>query len=185
AAAGWELASTGRSSDAEPAFATDAGAVATFIGSGDVTVRIVFGKNVFPRRPLLGFSMGAGRGCAGVLSAAAGKSRAFALCRRSTKGIVMCLVVFCRHAPDFFQRCNAFARFFHAHHAQGFHPLAHSLILDDRGRGTLDDETANRLAYRQRLDERCPPEITALLAPVAARAVMKHGSLAFLEAELF
>src|SRR5437899_928374 len=172
----------GRSAGAEAAFDAGAVAVAACKGSGGVKVRIVFGKTVLLKRSLLGFSMGAGGGCGGVLSAAAGKSRAFALLRRSTKGIVMRLVVFCRHAPDFFQRGDAFERFFHAHHAQGFHPLADSLILDDRGRGTLDDETANRLAYRQRLDERYSPEITALLAPAAARAVIKHSSLAFLEA---
>ena len=130
---------TGRSAGAEAAFDAGAVAVAACKGSGGVKVRIVFGKTVLLKRSLLGFSMGAGCGCAGVLSAAAGKSRAFALLRRSTKGIVMRLVVFCRHAPDFFQRCHAFERFFHAHHAQGFHPFAHGLVLDDRGRGALDD----------------------------------------------
>src|SRR5260370_13989175 len=137
--AGGAPAPAGRSAAAGPALVTGTGAVAASKGSGGASVRMVFGKTVLLKRSLLSFSMGAGGGCAGVLSAAAGKSRAFALLRRSTKGIVMRLVVFCRHAPDFFQRCDAFERFFHAHHAQGFHPFAHGLVLDDRGRGALDD----------------------------------------------
>src|SRR6266487_849429 len=95
------------------------------------------------------------------------------------------LTVFGCHAPDFLERSNALEGFFNANHAQGFHSLAHGLILDDRGGGALYNQPADGFAYRERFDNCNPPEITAPLATIAPSAAVKDCSFCSLHAEAF
>src|SRR5947207_11809633 len=80
----------------------------------------------------------------------------------------------------FFQRGLAFERLVDASHTQGFHSFSDSLALNHRRRCTLHNEAADGFGYRQRFNDRQPPEITTTLATIAtAPAVKNRFSLRF------
>src|SRR6266404_4506668 len=89
------------------------------------------------------------------------------------------LPIFRSYTPDLFQCGHSLERFLHAHRAQSFHSFGDRLVLNDRGRGALDDEPADGLTDRKRFDQRGATEITAALTTIAAAAVMKHGAFCF------
>ena len=83
-------------------------------------------------------------------------------------------MVFRRDAPDFLQRGNALERFVDSHHAERSHPLADRLVFHHRRGSALDDETANRFAYRKRFDDGDPAQISPVLSTVASASVIEN-----------
>src|SRR4051812_11620570 len=57
------------------------------------------------------------------------------------------------------------------------------LVLHHGGGSAFNNQTANRLAHRQRFDQRHSAEVTAVLAPVATSALVKHRAFGLLEPE--
>src|SRR3954463_1427862 len=88
-----------------------------------------------------------------------------------------------RHAPDLLQGRDPLEGLVDTDHAQGAHPFTDCLVLHYRRGRTLDDEPANRLAHRQRLDYRHPSQVTTVLATIAAAAVIKDRAFGHLDAE--
>src|SRR2546421_4755743 len=89
-----------------------------------------------------------------------------------------------RNAPDFLERRHALESFVDSDHAQRPHAFADRLVLYHRGGRALDDQTPDRLAHRQRFNERHPAEITPVLATVAAASMIKDSALRRLHPEL-
>ena len=74
---------------------------------------------------------------------------------------------------DFFQSRDAFAGFFDADHAEGFHSFGDGLIFDHRRGGALDDEAANLFRNGKDLDDGYPSHVASAFAAVTASALVK------------
>src|ERR1700674_1694115 len=89
-----------------------------------------------------------------------------------------------RDPPDFFERRDALERFIDSHHPQGPRPFADRLVFYHGGGGTLDNQTADRFAHRQRFDYRPPAEVTPGLASFAPASMIKDSAVGRRHSEL-